>query len=219
MFCTGDVAREVWEYFAATLGKKIQIRSLAQVCYSWWSKKRQNRLERYIAERLPMLIIWGLWVGFTQSKYGGKKMTAARVKYSVAKEAADCITRRWPGWDPFPPNWTAILRRIERFGVQRVVRSSSWTKPQGGWIKVNLAMGYKGRSCGFIVRDAKGKFCFAGAYSVEDMGELSVLKEVMVQDIWPWCRRKRLEKVEFESDEPSFRPIDQEDTGKDVQSR
>ncbi|XP_031095329.1 uncharacterized protein LOC115999629 [Ipomoea triloba] len=207
VFCAGEVATEVWGYFAATLGIKIQIRSLAQVCYSWWSKKKQNRLERFIVERLPMLIIWGLWVGFTQSKYGGKKINAARVKYHVAKEVADCIARRWPGWDPFPPSWAAILRRVERFGVQSLVRGSRWSKPQGGWIKVNLAEGTNGKSCGFVIRNANGVFCLAGAYSVEDMGVLNELREVMIQDIWAWCRRKKLEKVVFESDEPCFKAV------------
>lgn len=151
-----------------------------------------------------MIIIWELWVSFTQSKYGGQNMSTARIKYLVAKEVTECIARRWPDWDPFPPNWAAVIRRAENFGVQRVVTQSSWCKPPRGWVKVNLAVGTRRQSGGFIIRNAKGKFCVAGVYSGENFGHGKELREVMVQDAWAWCRRKRIEKVVMESDEPEF---------------
>nr|GMD38034.1 uncharacterized protein LOC109162453 [Ipomoea batatas] len=43
-----------------------------------------------------------------------------------------------------------------------------------------------------------------GEIEVENMGDVNEIREIMVQDIWAWCRRKRRDMVVFKSDEPSF---------------
>nr|GMD72380.1 uncharacterized protein LOC109173561 [Ipomoea batatas] len=63
VFCTGDVAREVWTYFGQTLGVRLHMYGIRQVRYDWWGREsgRCNRLIKFIKERLPMLVIWKLW--------------------------------------------------------------------------------------------------------------------------------------------------------------
>ncbi|XP_019166699.1 PREDICTED: uncharacterized protein LOC109162453 [Ipomoea nil] len=205
VFCRGEIAREVWGYFAKSLGINLQIRYLEQVCYSWWGRKVKNRLERFIVQRLPMIIIWEIWVSFTQCKYGGMNISAARIKFKVAKVVAECITSRWPMWDPFPPNWNVILRRVDGFGVQRKIVKESWCKPPMGWVKVNLAESKNGQSYSFFIRNGKGQFCLAGIYSSDLFGPQSSLKKEIVKDVRAWCRRKKLCRLEFETDEPGFK--------------
>nr|GMD04665.1 uncharacterized protein LOC109162453 [Ipomoea batatas] len=202
VFCTGDAAKDVWGYFGRSLGFNIQNRCLEQVCYKWWGRRVKNRLENFIIQRLPMVIIWELWVSYTQCKYGKSRVSVARIKYRVAKAMAECITWRWPRWDPFPPNWNAMMRRVQGFGVQKAVVRNGWCKPPKGWIKVNMTA--KERSCGFFVRNAKGQFYIAGVYSICEGESMNELRGLMVQDVWAWCRRKRLVKVIFESDEPGL---------------
>lgn len=38
VFCTGDVAREVWTYFGQTLGVRLHMYGIRQVCYDWWGE-------------------------------------------------------------------------------------------------------------------------------------------------------------------------------------
>ncbi|XP_031096877.1 uncharacterized protein LOC116001124 [Ipomoea triloba] len=92
VFCTGEVAKEVWGYFGRSLGMSVQPRTLEQICYHWWGRKVKNRLEKFMIERLPIVIIWELWVGFTQCRYGKGKSSASIIKFKVAKGIAECIT-------------------------------------------------------------------------------------------------------------------------------
>lgn len=86
--------------------------------------------------------------------------------------------------------------------MQRVVVRSSWCKPAGGWVKINMAVAASRRSCGFIIRNAGGQFCLAGVYAENLFG--NTVRMAMEQDIWAWCRRKKIERVVLESDEPEL---------------
>lgn len=127
IFGLGETARQVWDYFSRTMGMRIEVRSERHVCYEWWSKRLKNRMLKFIAEteRLPVVILWELWVNHANCQYGGQKPTVARVIYRVARGIADCIHRKWPYWDPFPPNWDFIMRKVESFGTGRIVQRTN----------------------------------------------------------------------------------------------
>ncbi|XP_019178346.1 PREDICTED: uncharacterized protein LOC109173561 [Ipomoea nil] len=201
VFCTGEAARAVWSFFANSLGMSLQVRSLQHICYQWWKRRRGNRLEKFMVDRLPVIIIWELWVNFTGCKYGGERSSEARTVHRITKGVAECIARRWPAWDAFPFDWHAILKRTKRFGVKRVVERDSWCKPPRGWIKVNHATSESKKTCSFFVRNATGQFCLAGVYTGDLAMNLRELRKMMAQDIWAWCRRKRLSNVMFEGEE------------------
>lgn len=44
-----------------------------------------------------------------------------RVIFRVARGLAKCVSRRWPKWDPFPPNWKFISKMAETVKVRRVI--------------------------------------------------------------------------------------------------
>lgn len=146
------------------------------------------------------MIIWELWVNYTQSRYGDGGTSIARIIYKVTKGMAECIARKWPCWDPFPLNWNAMLKRVEGFGVQKVLRMDSWCKPGSGWVKINMATSARNETAAFLIRNSEGQVCLAGAYTERQGGTLRSLRAQMVRDIWDWCDRKGLERVMFEFD-------------------
>ncbi|XP_019197385.1 PREDICTED: uncharacterized protein LOC109191256 [Ipomoea nil] len=167
VFCEGETARRVWQYFAGSLGLLLQIRSVSQICYDWWRKRHRNRLVKYMADRLPVLILLELWAHMNQCKHGNEKVSGSRIIFKVSKGIADCVKRKWPSWDPFPPNWIYILRKAQGFGCTRIVRSVFWNKPPLGWLKINLVWNREG--CGFIIRNSQGEFMLAGIHA--DLGQ------------------------------------------------
>nr|GME14058.1 uncharacterized protein LOC109147873 [Ipomoea batatas] len=195
IFGMGETARQVWDYFSKSMGLGIKVRSARHVCYEWWLKGIKNRMRKFVADRLPVLILWELWVNHTNCKYGGANPSVQRVIYRVVRNVADCIQRKWPYWDPFPPNWNFILERIERFGCERIVQRSCWCRPPAGSIKVNWAVGRDGLKCGFFARNSRGGFCVAGVYLLQDGGSMGDLVKSMLRDCWSWCWRKRTRKM------------------------
>lgn len=162
VFGMGDTAKQVWDYFAKSMGTEIQVRSERHVCYEWWNLKFKNRMMKYITERLPTLILWELWVNFTQCKFGREKTSVKRIIYKVTRDVVDCIQRKWPSWDPLPPNCNFIIKKAEGFGCGRIVQKSCWCRPLPGSVKINWTVGRDGLSCGFFGRNSKGMFCVAG---------------------------------------------------------
>lgn len=152
-----------------------------------------NRMLNFLAQRLPVIIIWQLWVHFNQCRYGKERPSGLRVIHNVTREIVDCIRRKWPEWDPFPPNWNFIIKRAEGFRCQKIVRTSRWCKPPRGWIKINIAK--ERGSCSFIIRNAEGEFVLVGVST----GEGNIIHEVMY-DLGGWCKRRGLVRVQMEMD-------------------
>ncbi|XP_019191194.1 PREDICTED: uncharacterized protein LOC109185694 [Ipomoea nil] len=199
IFGTGGTARHVWDYFAKSMGMRVSVRSERHICYEWWKFKWKNRMMEFMAQRLPMLILWELWVNYNHCKYGGGRPSVARIIYKVTKDMAECIQRKWPYWDPLPPNWMIILRKAESFGCVRIVQRSCWVRPGPGAIKINWAVDDEERSCSFFVRNSSGRFCLAGVYTLREGQDLKSLIQEMMRYCWSWCNLKRMEKVSFET--------------------
>lgn len=152
-----------------------------------------------------MVILWELWINYTQERYGEGRTSIARIIFKVTKAMAECISRRWQKWNPFPVNWVAILKRVDNFIVQRITERDSWCKPPGGWVKINVATSKRRRSCVFLVRQAEGRVCLAGVYT---SGVVNTIKRQMVNDVLRWCELKGLDKIIVESDEEDVLRMD-----------
>ncbi|XP_019152199.1 PREDICTED: uncharacterized protein LOC109149028 [Ipomoea nil] len=200
IFGVGETTRQVWDYFSRSMDLSIPVRSERHVFYDWWMAKIKNRLLKFIAARLPMLILWELWVNYTSCKYGGGRSSAARVIYKVVKDVSDCIQRKWPLWDPFPPNWKFIMQKAEEFGCSRIVQKTCWCRPRTREVKINWAVDWDEGACAFFTRNSRGRFCSAGIYSKQEGGDIRILVREMLQDCWAWCRRKKIASVCLESD-------------------
>ncbi|XP_031121065.1 uncharacterized protein LOC116024311 [Ipomoea triloba] len=194
IFYTRSTASQVWGYFARSLGFNIQIRGVKQLCYEWWKKKPRNRMIRFLTHKLPVVILWELWVHYNQCKYGKESPSRARIIFKVTRDMVDCIMRKWPSWDPFPPNWNYILRRADLFKCSKIVREASWCKPPKGWIKINTAV--KKGSCSFMIRNSKGEFVMARVYSGDRDMEMIMLKECL-----SWCKKRGLGRVQIEGEQ------------------
>nr|GMD04663.1 uncharacterized protein LOC109162453 [Ipomoea batatas] len=87
---------------------------------------------------------------------------------------------------------------------RKQITKESWRMPTQSTNAALGSLGLGGSYDAWNLRNAKGAFCLAGAYSVDNMADINEIREVMIQDIWAWCRRKRRDMVVFESDEPGF---------------
>lgn len=164
-----------------------------------------------IYERLPVLILWELWVNYTHYKYGNGRPSVPRIIYKIVRNMADCIHRKWPYWDPMPPNWRYILTKAEGFGCGRIVQRANWCRPPRGSMKINWGIGKNNQSCGFFARNSSGNFCRAGIYSVQQGEDLMRRVKVMLQDCISWCKLKGIERVILETDD--WRGIAEEEVG------
>lgn len=201
VFGLGETANQVWNFFAQSMGMRIQVRSERHVCYEWWGVKIKNRMLKYIADRLPMLILWELWVNFAHCKYGNGKTSVQKIIYKVVRNVTDCIQRKWPSWDPLPPNWNLIMKRAEGFGCGRIVQTSNWCKPLPGSVKVNWTVSMDNLSCGFFIRNSRGGFCLAGVYSVIGSGGMNELITIMLNSCLEWCEQKSYYSVFLETED------------------
>nr|GMD60016.1 uncharacterized protein LOC109173561 [Ipomoea batatas] len=98
VFCTGDVvAREVWTYFGQTLGVRLHMYGIRQVRYDWWGRESGR------CNRLPVLVIWELWVQYISSRYGSGGGVGGFLWlgsfFKVVKGLSECIIRKWPEWE------------------------------------------------------------------------------------------------------------------------
>ncbi|XP_019151077.1 PREDICTED: uncharacterized protein LOC109147873 [Ipomoea nil] len=199
VFGMGETAKQVWDYFAKSLGLLINVRSERHVCYEWWLYKVDNRMLKFMVQRLPVLILWELWVNYSHCKYGNGRTSVARIIYKVGKDMAECIQRKWPHWDPLPPCWKFIMKKVDSFGCGRITQRSNWCRPWPGVVKVNWALDNEEKSCAFFVRNSRGRFCLAGVYSLENGQNLEELIQSMLGYCWEWCKFKRITKVIFET--------------------
>nr|GMD60015.1 uncharacterized protein LOC109162453 [Ipomoea batatas] len=114
----GDVAREVWTYFGQTLGVRLHMYGIRQVCYDWWGRESGR------CNRLPVLVIWELWVQYISSRYGsgggGGGVSVARIIFKVVKGLSECIIRKWPEWELWGIPWkmSFMAWRVFRNKVQ-----------------------------------------------------------------------------------------------------
>ncbi|XP_019159332.1 PREDICTED: uncharacterized protein LOC109156012 [Ipomoea nil] len=198
IFGMGDTAHQVWDYFSRAMGARILIRSERHVCYEWWMMAFKNRMFKFMADRLPILILWELWVNYTHCKYGKGKPSVTRIIFKVTKDLAECIQRKWPAWDPLPPNFGFIMKRAESFGYGKIVQRTGWCRPRRGSVKVNWAI--EDNSCGFFIRNSRGMFCVAGVYSFENGEDIQAVAKRMLRDCWNWGCRNHIRDMCFESD-------------------
>lgn len=199
IFCKGEIAQKVWGFFAQTMGINLSMVGVRSVCWSWWNSRNKNRLLNFLAMRIPVAVVWELWVEYTASRYGGERGSANRVIFRVTKDLVDSIRRRWPSWDGFPPNWHFVMRKAADFGCERITVRRSWTKPPKGWIKINCAICRERRCCSFFGRNSRGLFVFAGVFTADEAKEVPV--QEMLQECWAWCRRKKLKYIIIEAEE------------------
>nr|GMD14765.1 uncharacterized protein LOC109185694 [Ipomoea batatas] len=125
----------------------------------WWSR---------LSSSTP---VW--WLLFHHFSLMFSVFPAVLDGFWVARGLAECVSRRWPKWDPLPPNWKFILKRAETVKVRRVIERAFWCKPEKG----------------------------VGSGVCSEGGTLQQLIDQMMADCRRWCCMKRPWQVVVESND------------------
>jgi hypothetical protein len=212
IFYSGNMARKVWDFFAASTGVHFIHRGIRTLLHGWWRYTAKSRMHAFLFHRLPIIILWELWTHYAACKYGGESPSFPRIRFRVAKAVAECVFRRWPAVGLLPPHWHSIVDFISHVRGRRTSTLIRWTRPPPGYVKINVARAHAGGGYAAIVRDCSGMFLFA--YSTATHRWDPVVRGAMeaVNKCLEWCISQSLLRIHLESHHSEIRPLFEERT-------
>uniref|UniRef100_M1E0C2 RNase H family protein n=1 Tax=Solanum tuberosum TaxID=4113 RepID=M1E0C2_SOLTU len=135
-FNSGDFAKNVWRYFAISLGIRTDFLPLRNMIMRWWSAPHNNEAHKLILHSTPIFICWNLWKNRCAVKYGGKQSNIARVKHLVILDNFKLLHTVFP-YISWPLRWNKLCNVIENCSQDTKVTAVQWTKPPYRWVKLN----------------------------------------------------------------------------------
>ncbi|XP_027090440.2 uncharacterized protein [Coffea arabica] len=169
VFCTGDLAMQVWGYFE-TQAVDSSVCTTRHRVLRWWLRPSNNRFLRYIFRFVPSLICWELWRARNSAVFEGRGAGCEGVVRKVLQHLGDLFHGQFPGVRVSFLSWRECCDFLVRQQRQFAVVPVSWVAPGGG-CKINsdgCSKGNPGLSGGGgVLRDEQGNFlvgysCFFG---------------------------------------------------------
>ncbi|XP_071922581.1 uncharacterized protein [Coffea arabica] len=170
IFCTGDVATEVWSSFEDP-GEMGRVSNLRHRVLQWWLRCGQNVYLKFVYRLLPMLTCWELWKARNKGVFEGRRMVGIEVVRQVFHQLRDLFHGQFPeitfssgSWEGFYSSLLALRRRMSILLVR-------WMAPTVG-CKLNSDGCTRGNpgvnGGGGVVRDSEGQVivgysCFFGS--------------------------------------------------------
>ncbi|KAH0646562.1 hypothetical protein KY284_034446 [Solanum tuberosum] len=163
-FNTGNFAKNVWRFFAISLGIQTDFLPLRNMIMRWWSSTHYNEAHKLILQATPIFICWNLWKNRCAKKYGGKQSNIARVKHLVILDTFKLLHTTFP-YISWPLGWNKLCTLIEKCTHDIKVTAVQWIKPPARWFKLNMdgsALSNPGSiGAGGVLRNSLGDIIFA----------------------------------------------------------
>ncbi|XP_035549769.1 uncharacterized protein LOC118349441 [Juglans regia] len=171
----------------------------------WFRRAGSSSQIRIILGLIPSIISWELWERRCKAQYEDKGHTAQSVWYA-SKVWFCCIMEHILKISSVSNKDIDILNRLEILVLSpksQRVRMIRWTRPQQGWVKLNIDGSSLGNpsfsGVGGVIRDANGNLLLAYSISLgqstNNFAELSSLLEGIRRCYTLW-----LQRVEIETD-------------------
>lgn len=197
IFSTCATIKKVWQHIAGPLGILLSSWCIRATLTNWGKVKGMTRLQRYILKRIPVIVMWELWVHHTQCKYCEESPSIARIMFQICKDVNECLHRKWKGWDLNVRSWNVLVDKMFSLKDRRVVAIKKWSRPLEGYFKINVV--YEDRATDVVVRDWRGSFCFA-AMKVDV--NISLHDGInMVNERLSWCKVRNKVCIQIEVEE------------------
>ncbi|KAK6791450.1 hypothetical protein RDI58_010531 [Solanum bulbocastanum] len=201
-FNSGSFAKNIWRYFAVSLGIQTDPLPLRNTIMRWWNTNHNNKAHKLILQSTPIFICWNLWKNRCSKKYGGKQSSIARVKHLVMLDTFKLLqtTFHYINW---PLEWWRLCKLIEKCTHETKVTMVQWTKPPDKWVKVNTDRSdlcNPGRiGAGGIIRNPNGELLLAFSTPLGDGTNNQAEVEAAILGL-SWCANLRYKNVILEVD-------------------
>lgn len=86
LFLHGEVANNIWTYFANAFSESCHVHTLSHMLQLWWMKGKKNSLDNWFCDMLPPLIIWNIWKARNICKFEDVPMSVHAVLESIRSE-------------------------------------------------------------------------------------------------------------------------------------
>ncbi|WMV30198.1 hypothetical protein MTR67_023583 [Solanum verrucosum] len=164
IFNSRNLAKNVWNFFAISLGIPTDFLPLRNMIMRWWSMPHHNEAHKIILQSTLIFICWSLWKNRCSNKYRGKQSNIARVKHLVILDTFKLLHTVFP-YIPWPLNWSRLCKLLETCIHDTKITVVQWLKPPENWVKLNTdgsALSNPGSmGAGGVLRNHMGKLLFS----------------------------------------------------------
>lgn len=166
IFVAGHFAKHIWNHFSNSWGVQFNNSPLRNLLMNWWVSKTNNEVHKLMLQATPIFVCWNIWKNRCASKYGGKKSSTTRVKFSIVKDLYNLILTVYP-YINWPNSWNDLVIMVENCKHDLRVTQVNWFKPPPSIVKLNTdrsALDNPGKiGAGGIIRNHKGNLIYAFA--------------------------------------------------------
>ncbi|XP_027122034.2 uncharacterized protein [Coffea arabica] len=162
IFCTGEVARQVWGCFEGIIGGFSEALTIRHKVMSWWVKPNTNPYLGFVHRILPSLICWNLWKMRNMWIFEGKLDSVVHVCDRIFLELRECVCLQFREISLPCSSRIGFFEMIGRLRRKVIIREVRWEGPTRTVVKLNVngcSRGNPGRSGGGgLFRDSEGRF-------------------------------------------------------------
>ncbi|XP_049348974.1 uncharacterized protein LOC125813528 [Solanum verrucosum] len=202
IFNSGNLANNVWKFFAIPLGIPTDFLPLRSMIMRWWSIPHHNEAHKSILQATPIFICWNLWKNQCAKKYGGKQSNIARVKHLVILDTFKLLHTVFP-YISWPLNWSSLCKLLENCIHNSKVTAVQWIKPPEKWVKLNTdgsALNNPGSiGAGGVLRNHMGELLLAFSVPLGEGTNNQAEVEAALFGL-TWCAQLNYNKVILEVD-------------------
>ncbi|XP_055826390.1 uncharacterized protein LOC129894767 [Solanum dulcamara] len=166
IFASGNLAKHIWQQFSRSWGILQDNWPLRNILMKWWTSKPNNAVHKLMLQATPIFVCWHIWKNRCASKYGEKKSSSTRVKFSITKDLYMLISTVYP-YIKWPKSWNDLVLMVENCQHDTKVIKVVWIRPPPSIVKLNTdgsALDNPGKiGAGGILRDHKGNLIYAFA--------------------------------------------------------